>query len=152
MGSSVGSDLGCNPFSPRGHDCSLRSERRRRRRSVRRRRDTATAPPPIQRRRRLLPLGCCFLRRGVLHESVFFVSGLPSLLFERLGLFAKYENTRSSLLAESIPEAATLLRGRRRISQEDQTPLNKKNKKESYQELEERIISLIASLFVFFIF
>ncbi|EMS63045.1 hypothetical protein TRIUR3_15170 [Triticum urartu] len=27
----------------------------------------------------------------VLHESVFFLSGFPSLLFERLGLFAKYK-------------------------------------------------------------
>jgi 4-alpha-methyl-delta7-sterol-4alpha-methyl oxidase len=27
----------------------------------------------------------------VLHESVFFLSGIPSLLFERFGLFAKYK-------------------------------------------------------------
>jgi 4-alpha-methyl-delta7-sterol-4alpha-methyl oxidase len=27
----------------------------------------------------------------LLHETVFFLSGLPSLLFERFGLFAKYK-------------------------------------------------------------
>jgi 4-alpha-methyl-delta7-sterol-4alpha-methyl oxidase len=27
----------------------------------------------------------------LIHETVFFLSGLPSLLFERFGLFAKYK-------------------------------------------------------------
>uniref|UniRef100_A0A0E0Q334 aldehyde oxygenase (deformylating) n=1 Tax=Oryza rufipogon TaxID=4529 RepID=A0A0E0Q334_ORYRU len=32
----------------------------------------------------------------LLHESVFFLSGLPSLLFERLGLFSKYKIQKKS--------------------------------------------------------
>jgi hypothetical protein len=34
----------------------------------------------------------------LLHESVFFLSGIPSLLFERFGLFAKYKIQVSPLL------------------------------------------------------
>ncbi|OEL25957.1 Methylsterol monooxygenase 2-1, partial [Dichanthelium oligosanthes] len=32
----------------------------------------------------------------LLHETVFFLSGLPSLLFERFGLFAKYKIQKKS--------------------------------------------------------
>jgi plant 4alpha-monomethylsterol monooxygenase len=38
----------------------------------------------------------------LLHESIFFLSGLPSLLFERFGLFAKYKIQVSPLLPRLI--------------------------------------------------
>ena len=44
----------------------------------------------------------------LLHETVFFLSGLPSLLFERFGLFAKYkiQVPRASFLSFSFSATA----------------------------------------------
>nr|CAB3488873.1 unnamed protein product [Digitaria exilis] len=38
----------------------------------------------------------------LLHETVFFLSGLPSLLFERFGLFAKYKIQEYILINTNI--------------------------------------------------
>lgn len=51
----------------------------------------------------------------LLHESVFFLSGLPSLLFERLGLFSKYKIQVPTHSAPLACPSIHLVIGRRSI-------------------------------------